>query len=87
MPRQQEIQVLAEMVANVLTVDVAPGDSVSVGDTVILLESMKMETVLNAPFAARVKELLVSSGSQVETGAQRVSTRRGGHDRRPGPAS
>ena len=31
-----------------------------------------METVLNAPFAARVKELLVSAGSQVETGAPLV---------------
>jgi pyruvate/2-oxoglutarate dehydrogenase complex dihydrolipoamide acyltransferase (E2) component len=33
---------------------------------------MKMETVLPAPFAARVKELLVSTGSQVETGAPLV---------------
>ena len=33
---------------------------------------MKMETVLHAPFAARVKELLVITGSQVETGAALV---------------
>ena len=31
-----------------------------------------METVLHAPFAARVKELLVITGSQVETGAALV---------------
>ena len=42
------------------------------GAPVLVLESMKMETVLNAPFAARVKELLVSAGSQVETGAPLV---------------
>ena len=39
---------------------------------VLVLESMKMETVLHAPFAARVKELLVITGSQVETGAALV---------------
>ena len=39
---------------------------------VLVLESMKMETVLHAPFAARVKELLVITGSQVETGAPLV---------------
>ena len=38
----------------------------------LVLESMKMETVLNAPFAGRVKELLVSAGSQVETGSPLV---------------
>ncbi len=45
------------------------GAEVASGAPVLVLESMKMETVLNAPFAARVKELLVSAGSQVETGA------------------
>ncbi|MGL4743432.1 MAG: biotin/lipoyl-containing protein, partial [Dermatophilaceae bacterium] len=34
-----------------------------------VLESMKMETVIPAPFPARVRELLVAAGSQVETGA------------------
>ena len=38
----------------------------------IVLESMKMETVLHAPFPARVKELLVTTGSQVETGTPLV---------------
>ena len=45
------------------------GTVVAAGDPVIVLESMKMETVLPAPFAGTVKELLVSAGGQVETGA------------------
>ena len=45
------------------------GSEVAAGHPVLVLESMKMETVLSAPYAARVKELLVSAGSQVETGA------------------
>lgn len=48
------------------------GDEVAAGAPVLVLESMKMETVLPAPFPARVKELLVSTGSQVETGAALV---------------
>ena len=45
------------------------GEIVAQGAPVLVLESMKMETVLHAPFPARVKELLVMTGSQVETGA------------------
>ncbi|KRB76566.1 fused acetyl/propionyl-CoA carboxylase subuit alpha/methylmalonyl-CoA decarboxylase subunit alpha [Nocardioides sp. Root190] len=48
------------------------GDEVEAGAPVLVLESMKMETVLAAPFAARVRELMVITGSQVETGAPLV---------------
>ena len=41
--REQRVEILAEMVANVLSVAVEVGDAVDVGDTVVLLESMKME--------------------------------------------
>ncbi|MFI9504855.1 carboxyl transferase domain-containing protein [Nocardia sp. NPDC052566] len=45
------------------------GDEVEAGAPLIVLESMKMETVLRAPFAARLKECAVSVGTQVDTGA------------------
>ncbi|MGK5739876.1 biotin carboxylase N-terminal domain-containing protein [Micromonospora sp. URMC 103] len=45
------------------------GDEVEAGAPVLVLESMKMETVLRAPFTAKVRECLVAVGSQVETGA------------------
>jgi acetyl/propionyl-CoA carboxylase alpha subunit/acetyl-CoA carboxylase carboxyltransferase component len=48
------------------------GDVVEAGAPVIVLESMKMETVLNAPFSGVVKELLLSVGAQAETGAPLV---------------
>ncbi len=54
--------------ALVVATPVAVGDEVAAGAPVLVLESMKMETVLPAPFRARVKELRVSAGSQVETG-------------------
>ena len=53
--------------ALVVATPVAVGDKVAAGAPVLVLESMKMETVLVAPFACRVKELLVMTGSQVET--------------------
>ncbi|MFI5783454.1 carboxyl transferase domain-containing protein [Nocardia sp. NPDC051570] len=45
------------------------GAEVEAGAPVLVLESMKMETVLRAPFRARLKECSVSVGTQVETGA------------------
>jgi acetyl/propionyl-CoA carboxylase alpha subunit/acetyl-CoA carboxylase carboxyltransferase component len=44
------------------------GTEIAAGAPVLVLESMKMETVLPAPFDARVRALLVSVGSQVTTG-------------------
>ncbi|MBW8803888.1 MAG: ATP-grasp domain-containing protein [Catenulisporales bacterium] len=55
--------------ALVIATPVEPGAEVEAGAPVVVLESMKMETVLRAPFKARLKELAVTVGSQVETGA------------------
>ncbi|RJS46821.1 carboxyl transferase domain-containing protein [Nocardioides cavernaquae] len=55
--------------ALVVATPAAIGDVVAAGAPVLVLESMKMETVIHAPFAARVRDLLVITGSQVETGA------------------
>ena len=62
------------------------GDEVEAGAPVLVLESMKMETVLRAPFKARLRECLVSVGSQVETGAPLLRLEPIGDDsRRPRP--
>ncbi|MCA1187477.1 ATP-grasp domain-containing protein [Saccharopolyspora sp. 6T] len=55
--------------ALVVATPLAVGDEVEAGAPILVLESMKMETVLRASFRARVRELPVSTGSQVETGA------------------
>ncbi|MEU7612612.1 biotin carboxylase N-terminal domain-containing protein [Micromonospora sp. NPDC049204] len=54
--------------ALVVATPVAEGAEIAAGAPVLVLESMKMETVLPAPFGARVRKLLVSVGSQVDTG-------------------
>ncbi|GAB3747810.1 ATP-binding protein [Microlunatus parietis] len=55
--------------ALVVATPVAVGAEVEAGAPVLVLESMKMETVVPAPFRAVVRELSVSTGTQVETGA------------------
>jgi acetyl/propionyl-CoA carboxylase alpha subunit/acetyl-CoA carboxylase carboxyltransferase component len=55
--------------ALVVATPLAVGDEVASGAPILVLESMKMETVLRAPFRARVRECPVAVGSQVETGA------------------
>ncbi len=60
--------VVAEMVANVLTVSVAAGDPVVVGDAVVLLESMKMEIPVLAEHAGTVTAVKVGGGDVVQEG-------------------
>jgi acetyl-CoA carboxylase biotin carboxyl carrier protein len=69
MPREpKSTDVVAEMVANVMKVTVAPGDRVAVGDTVALLESMKMEIPVLAEHAGTVAAIRVGEGDVVQEG-------------------
>ena len=69
MPREpRTADVVAEMVANVLTVAVSAGDRVAVGDAVVLLESMKMEIPVLAEHAGTVTTVKVGAGDVVQEG-------------------
>jgi acetyl-CoA carboxylase biotin carboxyl carrier protein len=61
-------EVLSEMVANVWKVVVRPGDAVSAGDPLVILESMKMEIPVAAPAAGTVTEVRVAEGGIVQEG-------------------
>lgn len=61
-------EIHAEMVANVWKVIVAPGDSVAEGDTLVILESMKMEIPVLAEADGIVAELKVAEGDVVQEG-------------------
>jgi acetyl/propionyl-CoA carboxylase alpha subunit/acetyl-CoA carboxylase carboxyltransferase component len=54
--------------AVVVSVPVSAGDTVAVGDALVVLESMKMETAVKATFPGRVRSVLVASNVQVDTG-------------------
>lgn len=60
--------VRAEMVANVLRVEVALGAEVQPGDTLVLLESMKMEIPVLAEVAGLVTAIRVDRGTVVQEG-------------------
>jgi acetyl-CoA carboxylase biotin carboxyl carrier protein len=61
-------EVRAEMVANVWKVVASQGDAVEDGDTLVILESMKMEIPVLAESAGTLTELRVSEGQVVQEG-------------------
>ena len=61
-------EVRAEMVANVWKVVTAEGDQVEDGDTLVILESMKMEIPVLAEEAGTVAKLHVAEGDVVQEG-------------------
>jgi acetyl-CoA carboxylase biotin carboxyl carrier protein len=58
----------AHITGTVWKVEVAVGDSVEEGDTVVVLESMKMEMPVEAEDEGTVKEILVKEGQSVSEG-------------------
>jgi biotin carboxyl carrier protein len=61
-------EVRAEITANVWQVHVEVGASVVEGDTLAILESMKMEIPVESPVAGRVAEVRVAPNDQVQEG-------------------
>ena len=61
-------EVRAEMVANVWKVIVAEGDKVADGDTLVILESMKMEIPVLTETAGTVEEMHVVEGEVLQEG-------------------
>lgn len=60
--------VAASMPGMVITVAAAEGDKVKVGQKLLVLEAMKMETTINAPADGVVKLVQTPPGTQVEAG-------------------
>ena len=61
-------EIRAEMVANVWKVVAAQGDRVDDGDTLVILESMKMEIPVLAETAGTITSLHVAEGDIVQEG-------------------
>ena len=58
----------AHITGTVWKVEVSVGDAVEEGDTVVILESMKMEMPVEAEDEGTVKEILVEEGQSVSEG-------------------
>jgi acetyl-CoA carboxylase biotin carboxyl carrier protein len=61
-------EVKSEMVGTVWKIVIAVGDSVDEDDTLVILESMKMEIPVDTPIAGTVKEILIKEGDVVQEG-------------------
>jgi acetyl-CoA carboxylase biotin carboxyl carrier protein len=61
-------EIRAEMVANVWKVVAAEGDAVADGDTLVILESMKMEIPVLAEEAGTISRLAVAEGDVIQEG-------------------
>jgi biotin carboxyl carrier protein len=64
--------------AVVVAVRAAVGQEVEAGQTIVVLESMKMETAVRAPFAGRVREVRAAANAQVDAGAPLLTLDRAG---------
>ncbi|MDP2659649.1 MAG: biotin/lipoyl-containing protein [Dehalococcoidia bacterium] len=64
MPKEK---VEAPMAGKILSVETTVGSRVERGDTICVLESMKMENLVMAPVAGIVQEIKVAAGKVVQT--------------------
>lgn len=65
-PEISEGDVLAPMPGNILNINVKAGEKVEKGDTLVILEAMKMENEISASQSGTVKEVKVRVGDSVD---------------------
>jgi len=73
-----DVVVVAHITGNVWKVQKQAGDPVSEGETVVILESMKMEIPVESPTSGRVVAIHTREGDAVEEGAALLTIAVGG---------
>ncbi|MBS3962205.1 MAG: acetyl-CoA carboxylase biotin carboxyl carrier protein subunit, partial [Sandarakinorhabdus sp.] len=68
--------ITAPMPGKVIGLFVQPGDMISAGDRLLVLEAMKMEHRLTAPFDGVVDSVAVAAGAQVSEGTLLIELRK-----------
>jgi acetyl-CoA carboxylase biotin carboxyl carrier protein len=58
----------AHITGTVWKIEKKPGDAVSAGDVLVILESMKMEMPVEAPCGGTVREIKIKEGEAVDEG-------------------
>ena len=66
--RVTELALTAAFAGTVLSVEVSPGEAVRAGDVLVVLESMKMEHVLEASSGGVIDSVAVTVGDAIQTG-------------------
>ena len=65
-----QTKIRSEITGTVWKILVKPGDTLQSDDTLMVLESMKMEIPVVAPEAGRVVEILIAEGAPVREGQE-----------------
>lgn len=60
--------VVAPLAGNVFKLLVRPGDSISEGDVIVIMEAMKMETEIRSTASGTIQDILVKEGDAVQSG-------------------
>ncbi|HEY5071049.1 MAG TPA: acetyl-CoA carboxylase biotin carboxyl carrier protein subunit [Caulobacteraceae bacterium] len=63
-----EIEIASDINGRVWKIEAAVGAAVAAGETLLILESMKMEIPVEAPQAGRVARILVAEGADIVEG-------------------
>jgi acetyl/propionyl-CoA carboxylase alpha subunit len=63
----------APMPGVILDVRASAGQRVALGETLVVMEAMKMEHVISAPYGGTVRDVLVTKGQQVDSGTELLS--------------
>ena len=63
-----QLEIKAPMPGMILKIKKNSGDEIQQGDSILILEAMKMENDLRAPASGMIKEIFVSEGNAVEKG-------------------
>ena len=66
------MKIKTEIQAVIWKINVEVGQKVDIGDTVVILESMKMEIPIESEFSGIVKEILINEGDQVNEDQEHI---------------
>ena len=66
---QDDVVVTAHITGNIWKIQKQVGDAVQEGETVVILESMKMEIPVEAPAAGKVTAVHAREGEPIDEGA------------------
>jgi len=70
---KKNVKIKSQMPGKILRVSIKAGDAVKKGQSIIVMEAMKMENEIKSPQDGIIKEVKVAEGQAVETGAELVN--------------
>ena len=70
---KKSVKIKSQMPGKILRVSIKAGDVVKKGQAVMVMEAMKMENEIKSPQDGTIKEVKVTEGQAIETGAELVS--------------